>query len=157
MVTALARTFTTTYAGHGTKTVKVYGDRGGYNRQVNSEHSLYDDLEKELRKAGWAVQMLASKRYPMHQAKHGVIDTLLRETNPRYPKVRIDIEKCKWLLISIQNSGMKPDFSKDKSSERNLVDQRRATHFSDCLDYLLYSKYAKAIAGGGGDTTVYTG
>jgi hypothetical protein len=157
MVSALALSFHTTYRDHPTKLVEVYGDRGGHNRQVNSSHSLYDDFEMELKKHGWTVRMLASKKYPRHQAKYAVIDSLLSEKNTRMPKIRFDIEQCKYLIISMQNSGMNPDFTKDKRSERNLVDQRRATHLSDCLDYLLYSRYAQAIAGGGGNTDIYTG
>jgi len=79
---------------------------------------------------------------PDHMLKHIFLNEMLSEKNQAWPVIRMDQNRCKWLAISITNSPIKPDWRKDKNSERLLIDQKRATHLSDCFDNITYRKYS---------------
>lgn len=83
------------------------------------------------------------KTNPEHVDKFNLIDKVLLETDDRFPRVRINQNTCKALIISIQNSPIKEGFAKDKRSEKSTsIAQEYATHLSDCFDYILYYKYS---------------
>ena len=126
--------------------VKVWGDRNGNNRQANSEYTFYEQIERQLKKHGFNVQLMVGRRLdPLHRLKHFTINLLLAEGNPRLPKLRINENTCKELIMSIQASPVTSDFKKDKSSEQLDIPQERATHLSDCFDNLIYPKYAQMV------------
>ncbi|GAB2954811.1 hypothetical protein GCM10027048_20440 [Hymenobacter coalescens] len=138
---ALVKAFCDEYESHPTKLLYIYGDRNGNNKQVASNKTLYEQICEQLVERGWAPQLMVHGLDPDHRLKHLMINAMLAERNSRLPRVRMDREKCKYLIVSISQSPMTPDFKKDKRSEANLVDQRLATHFSDCFDNIVYKKY----------------
>lgn len=132
------------YKGHQGY-VLIHGDRNGNNATANSALTFYQQIEKQLRLAGFNVILMVERRLdPLHQLKHLVINTLLRGS-ANLPKIKINAERCKYTIISIQASPLTPDFKKDKSSETQEIPQERATHLSDCFDNLLYPKYSHLI------------
>jgi hypothetical protein len=145
-VIALTDLFCETYKDHRKKdTVFIYGDRNGNNRNPGADKTFYQQIIDRLVAKGWKPKLMVQGLDPDHKLKHLVINELLAETNPRLPVIRINQNTCKYLIISIQNSPILPDWKKDKRSERLLIDQAQATHLSDCFDNIVFRKYAKCF------------
>ena len=75
---------------------------------------------------------------------------ILAESDARFPHVRFNGDHCKYTLISMNNTrvitGRDGKFEKDKRSERNQsVSPLEATHFGDCVDKLIWTKYGQLI------------
>jgi hypothetical protein len=138
---ALITRFCDEYQGHEHKHVLLWGDRNGNNKQTNSDLTYYQQIQKKLQERGWSSDLMVQGLDPDHRLKHIAINELLAETNPRLPVIRINRNKAKFLIISIQQSPITPDWKKDKGSERMLIEQERATHLSDCFDNIVYRKY----------------
>lgn len=132
-----------TYQNHPIKRINIYGDRSGNERSAGSNQTFYEQIMEKLRKHGWSWTMNVITSYPTHQLKHRVINAILAEDNPRFPKIRINQHTCKFLILSILNSPITPDWKKDKTIERQMIDQARATHYSDAFDYMIFRRYAK--------------
>jgi hypothetical protein len=139
--------FTKRYARHGKKHVDVYGDRNGNNRQANAKRTLYEEIKLRLTKAGWTVNLMVKGLDPAHDLKYELINKMLREESTRWPRVRINQNTCKPLLLSMAGARMTHDGKKDKRSERDGTAPELATHLSDCIDNLLYRKYSRLLAG----------
>lgn len=130
------------YADHLNKVIFLYGDAAGESKSAGSNETFFDQVEDELKEAGWKVKRRVLKFNPAHKERFSLIDRLLTEGSSQLDRLRINMNTCKALIISIQNSPMKEDFTKDKSSEGTTsIQQEYATHLSDCLDYILYRKY----------------
>ncbi|MGI4871223.1 MAG: hypothetical protein ACRYFX_08605 [Janthinobacterium lividum] len=138
---ALTTKFCDEYESHGKKQLLIYGDRNGNNKQANSDLTYYQQIQKALAARGWTSTLMVQGLDPDHRLKHVAINQLLAEGNPRLPLVRINRNKCKFLIISIQQSPILPDWKKDKRSEKQVIAQERATHLSDCFDNIVYRKY----------------
>ncbi|WP_080239046.1 hypothetical protein [Spirosoma rigui] len=132
------------YSGHGKKEVFLYGDAYGKSKSANSKTTLYEQATQVFRDAKWKVFDRVIKFNPDHVDKFNLIDKILLENTDQYPRVRINQNTCKALIISIQNSPIEPGFEKDKGSEESSIAQEFATHLSDCFDYILYAKYSAA-------------
>lgn len=142
MLVAAVNLFCDTYAEHPCKQVLVYGDRNGNNSSPGQELTFYQQIIKRLAERGWVASLQVQGLDPDHRLKHFAINDILAETNPNLPLIRINRNLCKFLIISIQQSPITPDWKKDKRSEAKLVQQERATHLSDCFDNIVYRKYA---------------
>jgi hypothetical protein len=123
------------------KHLVIWGDRNGNNKQVNSGKTFYETIAEKLAERGWTSEVMVHGLDPDHRLKHIAINELLAETNPRLPVMRINRNKCKFLIISMQQSPINPDWTKNKNSERQNIPQERATHLSDCFDNIVYRKY----------------
>jgi hypothetical protein len=129
--------------------VELYHDRSGYKQEANSKTTLSQDMENQLRKAGWRViNRTPNTNNPGHADKFRLINNILAEDNPQLPKVRINSNNCPNLIISMEHAeiSMKDGFEKDKSSERSkTIKQEHATHLSDTLDYCLFWQFNHII------------
>ena len=136
------RKFCNEYKGHR-NTVQVYGDRNGNNKQANSELTYYEQILRMLRANKFNCELMVRNRLdPFHQLKHFVINQLLRENDKNLPRIRINQNKCKSTIISLQATPITSDFKKDKSSEKDTsLPQEKATHFSDAFDNYYVVKY----------------
>jgi hypothetical protein len=147
IISVTVQKFINYYRGHKPY-VLIWGDRNGNNNYAGRVLTFYQQIEKQLKAAGFNVVLMVERTLdPLHQLKHLVINSLLRGS-ANYPIVKINAERCKNLLVSIQSSPLTPDFKKDKSSENEDIPQERATHLSDCFDNLLYPKYSHLIEKG---------
>lgn len=67
----------------------------------------------------------------------------------RYPNFIINGHKCKYTIISMNNTRVTDKdgkFTKDKSSERKLsILPEEATHFGDAVDKRIWTKYGNLI------------
>jgi hypothetical protein len=138
-----------TYTTHNQKIVQIYGDRNGYNidKKSATSQSYYNRIQELLSVNGWASDLKAMYGIIEHQNKYQVLNYGLLEGNNQMPRVRINAVKCFNLVLSITNSPIKPNFEKDKGSEQADIPQERATHFSDCFDYLYYLLCTRLLAG----------
>jgi len=130
--------------------VHLYHDRSGYKEEANSKTTLAEDVENQLRKAGWKViNRTPNTNNPGHIMKFRLIEEILSETNHELPTVRINQDRCPNLIISMENAEIthkNSNFEKDKSSERSkTIPQEHATHFSDTFDYRLYWGFGSVI------------
>lgn len=130
-----------TYATHKTKVINLYGDRNGNNENPGLKKTFYESIIERFAKHKWKAILIPKGLDSEHRVRHQIVNGLLSEDNVRLPKVRMNLERCKYLAISIQNSPMNGDWTKNKASERVLIDQERATHLSDCLDNVLVAKF----------------
>lgn len=136
------------YTGHKNK-VLIWGDRNGNNKSADSEQTYYERIQKQFRDAGFITELMVKDRLdPFHAMKHHVINSLLAEKESILPKIRVNQNKCKALITSIQSAPVMGDFKKDKSSERDTkLPQEKATHLSDAFDNWIYPKYHHLIEG----------
>jgi hypothetical protein len=145
------RKFISKYANHKAL-INIWGDASGHNRSDRSESS-FEIVERSLRTAKLYFNNFVSKSVnPAHVMKYHVINDILAEKHPFNPKVRINMNTCKELIVSMTTSPVTPDYTKDKRSERmKNIPYERQTHFSDAFDYIVFGKYRDqffAIAGG---------
>jgi len=142
LIDAVVRKFCNEYKGHRNM-VLVYGDRNGNNKQANSELTYYEQILRMLRANKFNCELMVRHRLdPFHQLKHFVVNQLLRENDKNLPRIRINQNKCKCTIISLQSTPITADFKKDKSSEKDTsLPQEKATHFSDAFDNYYVVKY----------------
>lgn len=130
--------------------VYLYHDRGGNHKQANSFTTLAQDVEIQLRAAGWnPINMTPQSNNPEHTLKYRLMNEIFSETNHELPIVRINSDNCPNLIISMENAPVKlkdEGFEKDKANERQKSTKpEHATHLSDTLDYNLYWQFAHII------------
>lgn len=132
------------YADHVKKEVIIYGDASAASKSAGSKTTFFNQVQAVFRAAGWRVVLRVLKQNPEHIDRFSLIDRLLTEGTANLPRLRINANTCKALIISIQNSPITDDMKKDKSSESatSSIQQEYSTHLSDCLDYILYYKYS---------------
>lgn len=151
LVNALCDKFCKYYEHHVCKHVMFYRDRYGDVRHANSKRSYNEMFIDRLKKQGWVVdtRVHGGMEPPQHD-KYLLWMNILAETDFSYPHVRINGDRCKYTLISMNNTtvvtGSDGKFTKDKRSERNKsISPLEATHFGDCVDKLIWTKYGGLI------------
>ena len=149
LVKKVLERFHRNYAYH-TGFINLYGDGTGKNRSANGEPP-YTTIERFLRMKGYTVvNHVQSTQNPHHITKHQTINDILSGSNPLCPKIKINMDTCSVLAMSIMSSPMKGDFQKDKSSELNKeLPVEQQTHASDTFDYMVYGKYGILFSYGG--------
>jgi hypothetical protein len=129
---------------HRFKYVRLYGEPRGRDKQINEEDDIYEQIQKQLEQAGWFVEIRVVKGYKTQNqsARYLLCDDILTECNPALPKFRINEVEAADVIIAIEGAGIMPDFSKDKSKEKDPnYPQQHATHYTDTKDYYLWTKH----------------
>lgn len=151
MVNALIDKFLNYYRYHVRKTVVYYRDRYGDARRANNKKTYNQIAIERLEKAGWKVEQRTHKGMePPQHDKYLLWANILTERNPRLPKKRFNGTRCKYTLISMNNTRVIEDssgkFTKDKRSERNhSILPEEATHFGDAVDKRVWTKYGNLL------------
>ncbi len=140
---SLCRQFVETYAQHLQKVVHLYGDINGYYMRVNNlnDVSAYNEITTYLQRQGWAVlDKINYQPNPEHYRRYQAINTTLVESaGISQVIIRINEKRCAFTLRSLLATPINPDFTKDKSSEKDkLLNPREATHASDTCDYVWF-------------------
>jgi hypothetical protein len=85
---------------------------------------------------------------PQHD-KYLLWANILKGVDPRFPQIRFNGSKCKYTLISMNNTRVidkDGKFTKDKSSERSdSILPEEATHFGDAVDKRIWIKYGELL------------
>jgi hypothetical protein len=151
MINALIDKFCSYYRHHSRKTVIFHRDKYGDARRANNRKTYNEIAIDRLIKCGWKIeQKTHAGMEPPHHEKYLLWAAILAETNERYVKKRFNGNKCKYTLISMNNTRVTEDsqgkFMKDKKSERNKsVLPEEATHFGDAVDKRIWIKYSSLI------------
>ena len=159
MIRDLIGKFCKYYENHLCREVIFYKDRYGDHRNPNVLNSLtYNEMAiAELQRYGWEVTIEEHPGMePPQSDKHLLWNIILGEVDPLIPRFRINGDKCKYSLISMNNARVKNvdgQLKKDKKSERpdSGVLPEEATHFSDAVDKLIWTKYAYCLQGSNDD------
>lgn len=152
MISELVDMFSNYYGNQLNREVRYYRDRYGDSRQPNAKNakSYNEQAIERLRNNGWVVTSIVHKGMepPQHDKKL-LWDNILRGSDPRYPIVRFNGTKCKYTLISMNNTRVidkDGKFTKDKSSERSdSIMPEEATHFGDAVDKRIWTKYSDRL------------
>lgn len=147
MINALMDQFSDYYRHHKNRrliyTVDTYGDI----RLANSKKTYNQLAIERLTKNKWNVEVRRHPgKEPPHNDKYLLWRYLLNETLPGLPKKRFNGSRCKYTLISMNNTSVQQktngQFEKDKRSEaRTSVLPEEATHFGDAVDKRIWTKY----------------
>lgn len=147
----LAKEFTHYYSPHAQKEVMFYYDRTGDDKQANSRITMAEQFAKVLRNAGWTVHVMShGEREADHESKHLLWNLILSEREPNAPKIRINRNNCKELIISMENAeayeNSKGAIKKNKKPERNKsLNQAHTTHFSDAADIPIWRLFKNLL------------
>lgn len=152
----LCKEFDYYYAIHRSRcnTVYLYHDAQAHKERDKDNVRISEQIEKQLRDLGWrVVPMIPRTNNPGHDAKHTIINALLKGDIGWLPKIKVNRNQCSNLIVSIE--GAETDikrntgFGKDKSSEKDSsILPEHATHLSDTFDYYLYWKYNERVTNG---------
>jgi len=147
LVEELAHKFCTKYKDHIKKVVYIYGDNSGKKGDPGRNKTHYQLYKKVLADHHWRIVDCVQNSYPPYKIRYRVINTILSEKHASAPRIRINEQDCKSLLISLKHTPIIGDnFEKDKSSEDSkTLDQQYATHLSDAFDYILFKKYSRIV------------
>ena len=144
LISLLVDDLANAYRGHG-NLIEIWGDRNGNNRQANSALTYYQEIMAMLRKKGFHVVLKVRPGLldPAHITRHYIANRLLSGAEKSVPKVLVNQNKCKPLIISLRTAPVTIDFKKDKRSEdpKSGTLPEHATHFSDCFDNYYVKKY----------------
>lgn len=140
MAQTLATMIATEYAGHKKKHCILTGDRNGKNKSAGSTKSMFEQVAEILELSGWVVSTAPLNYNPPHIEKFKDINNVFAERNEQLFRVRIDGVRCKATIVSMDNSPLNTDYTKSKASESSSIDQERATHLSDTVDYYIFWK-----------------
>jgi hypothetical protein len=136
--------FVSHYRGHQAP-IECWGDRNGNNRDARSTYTMYQIIEQELRKEGFQISIMVRGLDPEHKVKNYSINEILSERRANTPRIRINRNTCKDLIMSIKLTPIIDDFKKDKKSERQKIGQEKATHLGDAFDNLVHPKYGHLV------------
>ena len=123
MINELVQQFNRYYKQHPTKEVIYYRDRYGDSRQPNVKNSNSFNAQaiEQFEKYGWTVVSKSHRgQEPPQHDKYLLWMNILKGADPRFPKVIFNGKKCKFTLISMNNTKVierNGKFQKDKSSE----------------------------------------
>jgi hypothetical protein len=148
--------FCTYYAAHRYKTMYyVYDQTAIGERQSATRYK--DIVVQHFRSKGWNVVELYTGMPPQHFMKYERIKTWLEAPPTQTRLIRFNKDRCEKTLISMQGSAAvveKGKTKKDKKYELTHrypgLDQSETTHFSDCVDMLLWYFFGmnKEVASG---------
>lgn len=152
MINELVDEFCNYYRFQVKREIRYYHDRYGDSRQPNAKNakSYNEQAIERLRHNGWIVTSEIHKGMepPQHE-KYLLWANILKGSDPRFPQIRFNGSKCKYTLISMNNTRVidkDGKFAKDKSSERSSsILPEEATHFGDAVDKRIWTKYGKLL------------
>jgi hypothetical protein len=155
MINELVDSFCNYYKPQIKKHIHYYRDRYGDSRQPNakSSKSYNEQAIDRLMHNGWnVISMVHRGMEPPQHEKYLLWMNILKSADPKYPHIRFNGQKCKYTLISMNNTRViekDGKFSKDKSSERkNKIMPEEATHFGDAVDKRIWTKYGSLLTSG---------
>lgn len=133
------------YEPHQEKKIYLYGGHDGHKNQPNSTTTLFEQIEKLLRQHGWTVYVMAKKSAPSHARRYLLLNTILKETERRLPKIRINKDNNPDLITALEKAEAiegPGGIEKQKKDERNKsMMQQHTTHLTDAFDYPIYDLF----------------
>ena len=163
MIGELIGNFCEQFQYHPRKDIVFYKDKYGDHRQPNVMNSRsYNELAiASLESHGWSVEVREHRGMePPMSDKYLLWGLILKENNDNLPRFRFNGDRCRYSLISMNNAKVKSvdnKLTKDKSTERpdSGVLPEEATHFSDAIDKIMWTKFGGQLPSGA-DRSSYT-
>lgn len=157
-INALVDRFCEKYKNHKYKMLRIWGEPRGHDKNATG-YTFYQVVEQRLRHHGWYVDVAVTTAVSdAHEIRYDVVNQFLTEENPILPKIRLNEDTCKDVVISIHNTERTPDFKKDKKNEKNRsFNQAHATHYTDTIDYYIMQKHGIKVHLYGGYMSNYAG
>lgn len=153
MINELVDEFCNYYRYHTCREINYFRDRYGDSRQPNAKNakSYNEQAIDRMKYNGWNVTPIVHKGMePPQHDKYLLWANILKGVDPRFPRVRFNGSKCKYTLISMNNTRVidrDGKFTKDKSSERSSsILPEEATHFGDAVDKRIWTKYGERLS-----------
>jgi len=134
--------FCAKYRDHRYKFVRFWGEPRGHNKQSTGK-TYYEVAMERFAYHGWHVDVAVTTAVSEnHDIRYAFVNKLLGEKEPHLPKIRMNAESCKDVVIAVHNTERTPDFKKIKKDEKNRsFNQGHATHYTDTIDYYLMQKH----------------
>lgn len=135
------------YQAHKNKTMRLWYDPSGNNKNANSRLTFAQQVRERLSSKGWTVELMTNwNNQESHEVKYKLWINILSGEDPKYPQVSFNKSNCQELWVSMTNAGakqgVKAAIQKDKSSERKKgFAQEHATHFSDAADVVIVGMF----------------
>lgn len=152
MINELVDEFSNYYKHQVCRELRYFRDRYGDSRQPNAKNakSYNEQAIERLKHNGWIVSSFIHKGMePPQHDKYLLWANILKGVDPRFPQIRFNGSKCKYTLISMNNTRVidkEGKFTKDKSSERrDSILPEEATHFGDAVDKRIWIKYGELL------------
>jgi hypothetical protein len=156
MINTLMDNFCDYYRYHKKKVVIYTVDTYGDIKLANSKKTYNQHAIARLERNKWKVIVRKHPgKEPPHNDKYLLWRYLLHETDPKLPKKRFNGVRCKYTLISMNNTSViqktNGTFEKNKKSEaQTSVLPEQATHFGDAVDKRIWTKYGTQLKKGSG-------
>jgi hypothetical protein len=149
----LAEKFAKYYWYHRTKELIFRYDRTGDDSKDNSNLTSAEQFIKKVKEIdkSWDIKWQRKEAAPTQHAKYHLGIPVLDEKEARLPVVRINEDKCEYLILSILNAPVKENSKgmliKDKSSEKKWekIDPLVATHASDAFDIHINAEFRHLV------------
>lgn len=151
MINAIVDKFCDYYEHHVCKRLIFYRDKYGDAKRPDNKKTYNEQTIDRFISRGWTVEQRTHKGMePPQHDKYLLWAYALKETDTRYTPIRFNGSKCKYTLISMNNTrvieGSDGKFKKDKTSERRkTVLPEEATHFGDAVDKRIWIKYGHLL------------
>lgn len=153
------------YERHSCRELVFFKDKYGDHKNPNVLNSMtFNEMALDyLRRFGWTVQVVEHRGMePPQSDKYLLWGVILGEQDANFPRFRVNGDKCKYALISMNNARVKQvagKLEKDKSSERKNsgVLPEEATHFSDAVDKLVWTKFSSLLRRSSSESYVRVG
>jgi hypothetical protein len=141
-ITQLVDNFCEKYKDHRYKFIKIWGEPRGHDKNATG-FTYYEQMEQRFRHHGWHIEICVNTAVSEnHENRYEFVNVCLDETNPDLPKIRMNADTCKDVVISIHNTEVDNNFKKIKKNEKNRsYNQAHATHYTDTFDYYLMQKH----------------
>jgi hypothetical protein len=151
LIEDLCYRFSQYYKHHSNRNLIYYRDKYGDHKNPNVINSMSFNQQAitYLTAQGWHVEERTHKGMePPQSDKYLLWARILRENEDMLPRVRFNGNKCRFTLISMNNTRVidkDVKFAKDKSSEKKSsgITPEEATHFSDAADKIVWTKYGE--------------
>lgn len=153
VVTVNAQNWCNQYKDHENKVVHVYGDKSGANRNATSggdNLTFFSQVVAVLEANKWKVvrEYLRQPPNPKHKDKYILINYLFEESSERTPKIRINANANKALIIAMGRTPIITDgsYRKSKKAETSgdgVTNREFAPDGTDAFDYIIWAKFRK--------------
>lgn len=133
------------YKDHKFKHIRLWGEPRGRDRNPIEEDDIFTIMRKQFEANGWYGEIMVPERVATkrHKERFTFMETMMDEQEPRLPRIRINLEACEHIMLSMQGTDMHPDYSKKKDMEKDEnYPQENAPHYGDTVDYYLYYKHS---------------
>jgi hypothetical protein len=146
-VAELVDKFCATYSNHAFKVVRLWGEPRGHDAKADTRQTMFEQIKERLVRQGWQVEIRVKPgQVKAHKERNYFMNEVLAETNPLLPILRFNDENCKDAIISMQVTGVRDDYQKDKSKESDRAfPQEHAPHFTDTCDYYAMQKHGHRV------------